>query len=66
MDATELPTEDNQSNFGTGYGYQLATDTSIEVQIDGEWMVFSTTIEMDNSEPIYILPVEPKEPPVEK
>lgn len=33
------PTEDDQSNFGTGYGYQYGVDT-IEVCIDDAWHVF--------------------------
>ncbi len=39
----EIPTEDNQSNFGTGYDYQYgAAEGTIEVNIDGEWWVFAT------------------------
>ncbi len=37
---TEFPKENNQSNFGTGYGYQYINDT-IEVNIDGKWIVFT-------------------------
>lgn len=38
----ELPTEDNQSNFGTGYGYQYTADTTIEVLMaDGHWHIFA-------------------------
>lgn len=40
VDATETPTEDNQSNFGSGYGYQYWGENTIEVNIDGEWVVF--------------------------
>lgn len=42
----EIPTEDNQSNFGIGYGYQYATNKIIEVyMVDGEkdnykWIIF--------------------------
>jgi hypothetical protein len=36
-----VPTEDGQSNFGAGYGYQYGrTEDSIEVWIDEEWHVF--------------------------
>ncbi len=41
VDASEIPTEDNQSNFGTGFGYQYGINNSIEVQMeDGTWFVF--------------------------
>lgn len=33
------PTENDQSNFGTGYGYQYGAGT-IEVRIDDEWHIF--------------------------
>ena len=36
---TDAPTENGQSNFGTGYGYQ-AIDGHIEVLIDNQWIVF--------------------------
>jgi hypothetical protein len=36
-----VPTEDGQSNFGAGYGYQYGrTEDSIEVRIDEEWHIF--------------------------
>ena len=35
----EIPTEDNQSNFGTGYGYQIGKDR-IDVLIDDQWHIF--------------------------
>lgn len=34
-----VPMEDDQSNFGSGYGYQYGIDT-IEVCIDQEWHIF--------------------------
>lgn len=34
-----VPEEDDQSNFGTGYGYQYGM-SGIEVSIDGEWHIF--------------------------
>lgn len=40
-DADALPTEDGQSNFGTGYGYQFAADGTVEVEIDGEYVIFA-------------------------
>lgn len=36
---TDAPTENGQSNFGTGYGYQRIDD-HIEVLIDNQWIVF--------------------------
>lgn len=41
VDASEIPTEDNQSNFGVGFGYQYGINNSIEIQMeDGTWFVF--------------------------
>lgn len=38
---SEFPTEDNQSNFGTGYGYQFVSEGVIEIQMeDGKWYVY--------------------------
>ena len=48
-----VPTQNNQSNFGTGYGYQYGMGT-IEVYIDDEWHIFipydtpSHTTDWDN------------------
>lgn len=41
VDNTQIPTEDNQSNFGTGYGYQFGREGTVEVLIDGKWIVFA-------------------------
>src|SRR5574344_2664978 len=35
----DIPEQDNQSNFGSGYNYQYGVDT-IEVLIDDEWHIF--------------------------
>ena len=40
-DEDALPTEDGQSNFGTGYAYQFAADGTVEVEIDGEYVIFA-------------------------
>lgn len=50
VDANEAPSNDNQSNFGTGYGYQYGvTEGSIELYINGKWWVFETaTIQFHN------------------
>ena len=36
----EIPTKNDQSNFGTGYGYQYGTDGTVEVYINEKWAVF--------------------------
>ena len=37
----EIPHKDNQSNFGTGYGYQVGMqEGQIEINIDGKLIVF--------------------------
>lgn len=36
-----LPTQNNQSNFGTGYGYQIRSANIVDVYIDGEWIMFT-------------------------
>ena len=43
---TDAPTENDQSNFGTGYGYQRMGDT-LEVLIDGQWIVFRPITDSD-------------------
>lgn len=40
VDGTEIPTEDNQSNFGSGFGYQYGSDDTIEVYMNEKWFVF--------------------------
>ncbi len=40
---SKKPTVNNQSNFGTGYGYQYgATEGTIEIYMDDKWRVFAT------------------------
>lgn len=34
------PTENNQSNFGTGYGYQYGPNGTIEILMNDKWWVF--------------------------
>ena len=38
---TEIPTKNNQSNFGIDYGYQFGID-DVEILIDGKWMIFKS------------------------
>lgn len=40
VDASEKPKKENESNFGTGYGYQYTDKDTIEVLIDQQWIVF--------------------------
>ncbi len=42
VDGSLKPTEDNQSNFGTGYGYQYGTGGTIEIFLNEEWRIFAT------------------------
>ena len=44
VDRSQQPTENNQSNFGTGYGYQFGTDGTIEVYINEKWIVFEAEL----------------------
>lgn len=40
---SERPTENNQSNFGTGYGYQYGvTEGTIEIYMNDQWHIFAT------------------------
>ena len=40
VDGTEIPMEDNQSNFGCGFGYQYGADDTIEIYMNEKWVVF--------------------------
>ena len=43
VDRSESPTVDDQSNFGTGYGYQYTpTEGVIELYINEKWCIFAT------------------------
>ena len=43
VDGSERPTKDDQSNFGTGYGYQYgATEGTIELYMNDKWRIFAT------------------------
>lgn len=42
----EVPFEDDQSNFGTGFGYQIGAEPdTIEVYLNETWMVFEAVDE---------------------
>lgn len=36
----EKPTQDNQSNFGSGYEYQFVNDNSIDIYMNEKWIRF--------------------------
>lgn len=40
VDGSEKPAKNNQSNFGEGYGYQFGENDTIEVNMNGKWVVF--------------------------
>ena len=43
VERSKKPTADNQSNFGTGYGYQYgATEGTIEIYMNDKWRIFAT------------------------
>ncbi len=40
VDGSEIPTKDDQSNFGTGFEYQYGFDDTIEIFMNEKWIVF--------------------------
>ncbi|MBQ4347173.1 MAG: hypothetical protein IJC39_01840, partial [Firmicutes bacterium] len=36
------PGSNDQSNFGTGYGYQYGTQGTVEIKINDKWRIFAT------------------------
>lgn len=40
VDGSEIPTENDQSNFGSGFGYQYGMDDTIEIYMNDKWFVF--------------------------
>ena len=43
VDGSERPTIDDQSNFGSGYGYQYgATEGTIEIYMNNKWWIYAT------------------------
>lgn len=43
VDGSERPTKNDQSNFGTGYGYQYGTtEGTIEIYMNGKWWIYAT------------------------
>ena len=46
VEGWEKPTEDDQSNFGTGYGYQYGlTEGTIEIYMNEKWWIYATEFE---------------------
>ena len=43
---SEEPSDDNQSNFGTGFEYQYGLDGTIEVFYEDEWCIFERRDEL--------------------
>lgn len=59
VDKTEKPTKDNESNFGTGYGYQYGTQKGlIEIYMNDKWWVFATEKALASSQ-LMVDPVAP-------
>jgi hypothetical protein len=40
VDGSEIPVEDNQSNFGQGYEYQFVDENSIDIFMNEKWIRF--------------------------
>lgn len=55
VDGTKLPTENDQSNFGTGYEYQISAKDQLVVQIDGQYIIFRNIEFKDDSIPDQVL-----------
>lgn len=52
---TELPSENNQSNFGSGYYYQRSSEGQLIVVIDDERIIFRDIEKDDTSIPIEVI-----------
>lgn len=46
VERSEEPSEDNQSNFGSGYSYQYGPEGTIEVLYEDEWRIFEQRDEL--------------------
>ncbi|MBQ9858920.1 MAG: hypothetical protein IJO77_07970 [Oscillospiraceae bacterium] len=43
VDGSEEPTENDQSNFGTGYKYRYGeTEGTVDIYLNGKWRIFAT------------------------
>lgn len=41
VDSSQMPTEENQSNFGTDFGYCYITDDAVDLFINEKWIIFA-------------------------
>ncbi len=55
VEGTELPSENNQSNFGSGYHYQRSSEGQLIVVIDDERIIFRDIEKDDTSIPIEVI-----------
>ena len=55
VDGTQLPKENNQSNFGTGYQYQRVDENNVIVMIDDEKRIFTNMEDKDSSIPMQVM-----------
>ena len=55
VDVTELPSENNQSNFGTGMSYQRSSEGQLIVYVDGEPRIFRDINSTDTTIPEEVL-----------
>lgn len=46
VDDSEIPTQDNQSNFGEGYGYQYMDENNVNIYINKKWIRFEKSQEL--------------------
>lgn len=44
VEGSEIPTQDNQSNFGDGYEYQFVDKNSVDIIINSKWIRFEKKI----------------------
>ena len=40
VDGTQIPQENDQSNFGEGFPYRYGEEGTLQIQMNGKWMVF--------------------------
>lgn len=54
INGSQLPVQDDQSNFGDGYGYQFVNDNSIDIYMNEKWVRFEYQAETnEKSEDIW-------------
>ena len=55
VDGTELPKENDQSNFGVGYEYQLSVKDQLVVQMEGQYIIFRNIESQDDTIPSQVI-----------